>query len=470
MPFISSKESVGLTNNINPFSSTQSGYAVADNVLFLKENEPEQRFGLEKCSNGLPAAVPKQLFTFNDQLVTNINNQLWYEADENCNFSQIQPINLKGFSPRNMVVYRGFTSDPSRVFFVEDRNTIQRLNDVISYDPATNYIRPFAGYSAYGYYAVPMGTLGTGIAMRLAWPCDITSPLSGEDNIYVAEAGSYCIRRIHSGLATSSVVAGVLNVQGSADGALGTNRLNLIAGLCYDNSGTRTIYFVEFTDPMFSYAPFAKTLRFRKLNIATGQVTTISTITETVPYTIGSMWTNSTSNYCYYTTQGTLTLGLDSTTVFASGQTIQRIHKVTGAVTTFCGAWGARGDSFNVPPAATRFNEPGQIWGDDADQNLYVACPNSNRIWRIDVATGNSFDWVGSGTPGILDGIGVAARLTQPRAIGADATTMWVGCADSIKSINMSTRQVTTLGRLQYFGPERTEGYLSGDPLGDVAL
>lgn len=128
-----------------------------------------------------------------------------------------------------------------------------------------------------------------------------------------------------------------------------------------------------------------------------------------------------------------------------SGSTIRKIVIATGVVTTLAGTPGTFGSADGIGSAA-QFNGPMGITTDGT--NLYVADSGNNSIRKIVVATGAVTTLAGSsGVSGSADGIGSAARLSDPFGIATDGTNLYVtdliNC--TIRRIVIATGVVTTI-------------------------
>ncbi|PKV50335.1 NHL repeat-containing protein [Aquimarina sp. MAR_2010_214] len=105
--------------------------------------------------------------------------------------------------------------------------------------------------------------------------------------------------------------------------------------------------------------------------------------------------------------------------LFIADGTNHSIRKVTpvGVVTTFAG--GSPGYTDGTGTAA-KFNYPYDI-AIDANDNLYIADSNNNRIRKITPARVVT-TLAGSGVSGSANGTGTAARFSTPRGIAVDAS------------------------------------------------
>lgn len=109
----------------------------------------------------------------------------------------------------------------------------------------------------------------------------------------------------------------------------------------------------------------------------------------------------------------------------------------------------------NAPLATARLNSPRMLAFDGV--NFYVADPGNRRIRRITTA-GTVSDFVGSGTLGMLDGVGTTAQLGSPHGLATDGTFLYVSDTNfhNIRRIRISSAEVVTLAG------NGTSGYLDG--------
>jgi hypothetical protein len=202
------------------------------------------------------------------------------------------------------------------------------------------------------------------------------------------------------------------------------------SSLAYDGAGTL------FIGELYNYT-------IRRVNVSTGQVTTLAGMADVNGSTDG---TGAAARFSYlfglaYDGAGTLFVG-DS-----GNSTIRRVEVSTGQVTTLAGMAGALG-SADGTGAAARFYEPGALAYDGAGA-LFIGDSGNNTIRRVDVTTGQVTTLAGmAGAFGSADGIGAAARFSRPYGLAYDgAGTLFIADGDNytIRRVEVSTGQVTTL-------------------------
>lgn len=124
---------------------------------------------------------------------------------------------------------------------------------------------------------------------------------------------------------------------------------------------------------------------------------------------------------------------------------IRKMVIATGAVTTFAGKMGTLG-SVDGKGAAARFASPYGIASDGS--NLYVADSGNRTIRKIEIATGSVSTLAGAaGVSGSTNGLGSAARFSEPRGITSDGYNLYVSDAgnNTIRKIVIGSGEVSTL-------------------------
>jgi hypothetical protein len=227
-----------------------------------------------------------------------------------------------------------------------------------------------------------------------------------------------------------------------------TGELTTIAGSVggyKDGIGTAAMFYRVSgitTDSTGSNLYVAENNRIRKIVVATGEVTTLAG-SKNFGYLDGigtaarfgspqGIAIDSTGTYLYV-------VGLDSR--------IRKIAVATGVVTTVAGS-GVAGYMDGIG-TATQFNRPTGISIDSTDTNLYVTDTVSNTIRKIVIETSEVTTFAGSGVAGYMDGIGTAAQFNNPWGVGFDSTGTNLYVSDSmnhrIRKIVVATGEVTTI-------------------------
>lgn len=118
---------------------------------------------------------------------------------------------------------------------------------------------------------------------------------------------------------------------------------------------------------------------------------------------------------------------------------------LNGAVSTVAGTPGSQG-SVDGTGAQAKFNNPQGITSDG--HNLYVADSGNNTIRKINISTGAVTTIAGTaGSSGSVDGLGTAARFSNPKGITTDGTNLYIADTNNgtIRKIVIATGAVTTI-------------------------
>ena len=262
--------------------------------------------------------------------------------------------------------------------------------------------------------------------------------------LYVTERGNSSVRRIEIATREVKLLAGDPNGgSGTADGIGTAARFDETAGIWGDGNGS--VYIAERANHAI-----------RKLNLATGEVTTIAGLkgsaADAVDGTgtaarfgeLGALWGDGDGNL--YVAD-------------AGNHVIRKIVIATGEVTTLAGTFGVTGSADDFG-ADAGFYEPWGVWGDNLG-NLYIGEDTNATIRKIVIATGEVTTVAGDAdTGGTADGFGVAARLDRPRGLWGDNMGHLyfseVG-NDAIRKVDLATGEVTTLA-----GLKGTSGFADG--------
>jgi hypothetical protein len=461
MPFVSDKQAAGLYNNANPLTAPGGALSVADNVTIYKQDEIEGRFPFERCSNGLPAAAPRQLFNFGGTLMTHIDNEIWYEYDTNCNFKKIPPPGIPVYLPRTFGMA---PADADVIFMTEDATNYQKYHDLAKLTISSSLAQTYVGAIGNTRTRPTNAADGARLVAKLSFP---TQVVCDNTYAYIADCGSGTIRKVDRLTGATTTIAGVINTFGNVDGLLGTNRLTAPNGLCLDTA-TSTLYFLDGKAPN-GYPLSVGGCRFKKLDIGTGTVTTIAATVRATTDAYGSYsaFTTATSNYCYFSFINSGTINTGSTFLTVDSYAILRVNKTTGASTDFSGNWTTSGSAVGTA-ANTRFLNAKQICGDLTDTFLYVS--QANRIIKIDVSTGTSSYAFGSGVAGLQPGNGVNCQISNPSALWIAGNTLWIGCASSSPGLGGIMYADLVTGDVSVYttfsiDTTRADGFIIGDIL-----
>ena len=244
----------------------------------------------------------------------------------------------------------------------------------------------------------------------------------GAGNLYVADRLNHRIRKIEIATGIVTTVAG--STSGFTDGVGALAQFNTPQGVCVDGSGNL------FVGDSFNS-------RIRKVVLATGAVTTLA------GSSLGFMDGTGTA------ARFNQALGLcsDGTNLYVADQGNHRIRKIeiaTGIVTTIAGNTSGFMDGIG---SAAQFNTPQGICLDGAG-NLFVTDLLNHRIRKIVIATGTVTTIAGNGTAGFMNGVGTAALFNSPAGICADGLgNLFIADQgnDRIRKVVTATGVVTTI-------------------------
>jgi sugar lactone lactonase YvrE len=262
---------------------------------------------------------------------------------------------------------------------------------------------------------VPGSNDGPGASASFNAPLGLAVDSAG--NVYVADgsgtegASNDTIRKI-TPAGDVSTLAGSAGQAGSADGVGSAAQFNNPMGVAVDASGN-------------VYVADELNTTIRKITPA-GEVTTFAGMAGQAGSADG---TGSSARFKF--PRG-VAVG-PSGNIYVADTSNHSIRKITpdGVVTTLAGS-GQAGFAEGAG-AAAKFNFPSGV-AVDADENIFVADSNNNRI-RVVTSAGVVSTLAGSGTPGSTDGTGTGAEFNFPTGltIGLDPSTSqkFVFVADS---------------------------------------
>jgi sugar lactone lactonase YvrE len=255
----------------------------------------------------------------------------------------------------------------------------------------------------------------------------ITTDIAG--NVYVADTTTCIIRKITpAGLVTT--LAGTAGMLGSADGLGAAARFNYPSAVAIDAKGNL-------------YVTDTQNNTIRKVTSA-GDVTTFAGAVPVIGSTDGIGMSASFN--------GASNVAVDAFgNVFVADTGNQTIRKITpsGMVTTFAGGVGISG-STDGSGAEARFSAPYGIAVDGVG-NVYVSDSQNFTIRKIS-ASGVVTTLAGTaGVSGAIDGIGPAAKFSNPAAIATDGNgDVYVAdgeiCVNHIGCSQNYVRKITRFG------------------------
>ncbi len=321
------------------------------------------------------------------------NGQLGFSGDGGL------AINARLSYPYGMTVDAAgnlFFSDARNFFGVEDGN--HRIRRV---DATTGIISTVAGFGVGGGFNGD-GDLAT--RSMLFDPIDVAVDAAG--NLFIVDVTNQRIRRVDITTGIISTVAGT-GVRGfSGDGGPATSaRLRSPASVALDVAGN--LFIADSANQ-----------RIRRVDAATGVISTVagdgsrSSHGDGGPATSAGLWD---PLGVAVDTAGNLLIA-DTT-----NQRIRRVDAVTGVISTVAGTgvFGFGGDGFAATSAGIL--QPLAVAVDTAG-NLFITHSLSNRVRRVDAATGVISTVAGGGVEEPGDGgPATSARLSGPEGMALDA-------------------------------------------------
>jgi sugar lactone lactonase YvrE len=239
-------------------------------------------------------------------------------------------------------------------------------------------------------------------------------------NLYVADTGSHIIRKIDK-KGTSTTLAGLTGVSGSADGTNSDARFNTPYGVAVDSGGN-------------VYVADSGNHTIREITPA-GAVTTLAGLAGTSGSGNGTG-----SGARFFQPEG---VAVDTSgNVYVADTYNHTIRKVTpgGSVSTFAGTAGSFGTNDGSGSAALFYQPQGVAV--DGSGNVYVADSGNHTVRKL-TAGGASTTLAGNPLNyGSADGIGGGAFFYAPQGVAVDA----VGTVYVADTLNHIIRQVSSGG------------------------
>jgi uncharacterized repeat protein (TIGR03803 family) len=245
-------------------------------------------------------------------------------------------------------------------------------------------------------------------------------------NVYVADSSANTIRKIACD-GTVSTFAGQAGVTGSADGTGSAALFNFPESLATDADGN--IYVTDSVN---------ETIR----KITPGAV--VTTVAGS-PGVIGSAdGTGSAASFNFGFCEAIAVDSVDTLYVADCGNSTIRRMTSAGVVTTLAGTPGVFGSADGTGPAA-QFGFPEGITTDGT--NVYVGDSDNFTIRKI--TPGGVVTTVAGvpGAPGLVDGVGAAARFDGTTQMASDGTSLFVADLqnNAVRKMAFATFAVTTL-------------------------
>jgi cysteine-rich repeat protein len=304
----------------------------------------------------------------------------------------------------------GVAVDALGNLFIADRinHRIRRV------DAATGVITTVAGTGAFGF----SGDGGPATSAQINAPRGVA--VDGLGNLFIADWGNHCIRRVGAVAGIITTVAGTGEAGFSGDGGPATSaQLRLPSGVAVDGLGN--LFIADSSNHVT-----------RRVDAFTEVITTVAGTGEAGLSGDGGPATSAQLNWPY----GVALDGLGN--LFIADQTNHRIRRVdaaTGIITTVAGT-GEAGLSGDGGPATSAQLEWPHGVALDGLGNLFIADSGNHRIRRRDAATGVITTVAGQIDP---EGMGAIeqARLAAPGAlvIGSPFSLMAGGSTGIVQTL-----------------------------------
>ena len=259
---------------------------------------------------------------------------------------------------------------------------------------------------------------GTGSAARFYNPQEVA--VSG-NTLYIADSYNHALRAMNTSTYAVTTLTGA-NGNGYSDGGPAAARFSYPSGMAL--SGT--------------------SLYVSDINQVIRRVDTGSRNTLTLAGCAGhsGVWNGTGTGAVLHYPLGITTDG-DYLYTTDSYHTVRKTDRTTGAVTTLAGSPGNPGNSDGFGSSAFFYNPHGIT---SSGNYLYLCDRSNHTIRKIDKATGEVSTFAGSpGASGYVDAAGSDARFSAPQGITSDGQNLYVTEYLTIRKINISTAEVTTL-------------------------
>ncbi len=284
--------------------------------------------------------------------------------------------------------------------------------------------------------------VGSGARFNLAYGV----AAAADGTLYVADTENHLVRRIASN-GQVTTLAGTAGQTGSTDGVAAAARFKSPAGLVLDEAAG-VLYVADTLNHTI-----------RRVTLANGQVATLAG----APAATGSV-VDGTGPAARFHAPVALALNSSAGELYVAdslGHTLRRITLAGGHVTILAGAPAQAGAVDGSAPTA-RFDEPKGLAFDAAAGALYVADSNGCLIRRVRVSDGFVSTLAGAHRDASsVDGVGAAARFSQPVGLAFAAAARRLYVADALgaqlRALDVDTRTAVTLA-----GPPPSRGVTDG--------
>lgn len=256
---------------------------------------------------------------------------------------------------------------------------------------------------------------GTSSAARFDEPRGIA--ISADNKFaLIADFNNHAIRKINLENGQVTTLAGKLGQSGSQNGA-GTNAsFNRPSGVAISGDG------------LFALVADSGNNLIRKINLTTGEVTTLAGAAGVTGSTNGSFGSALFNNPTAIALNGDGSVALVTDT---GNHTIRRINLLKREVSTVAGMAGVSGSADGLIPQS-RLNAPQGVWLSADTQYAMIADTGNNTIRRLWLADNRLETLMGkAGQTGKVDAIGSAARFNAPTSIAVSLDGSLVLLSDS---------------------------------------
>jgi DNA-binding beta-propeller fold protein YncE len=245
------------------------------------------------------------------------------------------------------------------------------------------------------------------------------------DALYMADMYKHVIFEIDKRSGVASIIAGSAGQAGFADGPGETARFRYPSGVTSDG------------EKLYVTDTINQTIR-----VVSGKTGAVSTLAGLAGKSGSADGIGSAARF--NNPKGILYDGGNLYIADTDNHTVRKIVIETGYVTTIAGKAGLSGSADGKVTSA-RFNCPSDIAIEGA--NLYITDSNNNTIRKIDRKTGKVSTLAGTaGSHGAADGIGAFAGFSHPRGIVIHGKNIYVVDSGTytIRKIEISSKKVTT--------------------------
>ena len=252
----------------------------------------------------------------------------------------------------------------------------------------------------------------------------------GDGYLYFTDVAGCSIRRVHLEGGACETVAGVPGDCRIADGLPAFARVGQPRGLVYHPDG-----YLFYADRMGD--------NIRRFDLATG---VLETVYGSADGTEAGFVDADGTDARFSEPSGLEAIGDVLYVTDSDNDGVRRIDLQSGAVATLAGI-GVNGNA-DGPVDESSFSWPIGLASDD-DDNLYVMDPGGHCLRHIDLASMTVSTVAGAvDNTGSIDGVGTAARMTEPRALArGEGSVVWVMDSSNleIRALDLDSSEMTTV-------------------------